>query len=114
MKYFKSSLLTLAFLSIISLSAFADTTSVDESATLINKIENYISTIDQDKSAGATLYAHFLVKENGFIYSVDFMLTETGEIIVLSKDDEEEFYRVDSFNADHIEKYNIAVADIAE
>ena len=114
MKTFKSSLLTLAFLSIISLSAFADTTSVDESATLINKIENYISTIDQNQNTGATLYTHFLVKENGFIYSVDFMLTETGEIIVLSKEDEEEFYSMDSFSADHIEKYQVAVADIAE
>lgn len=114
MKNFKSSLMTLAFLSIISFSAFADTTSVDESATLINKIENYVSTIDKSQNDGTILYSHFLVKEDGFIYSVDFMLTETGDIIVLSKDYEEEFYRVDTFNADHIEKYQVAVADIAE
>jgi len=113
MKLFKTSLLTLTFLSIISLSAFADTTSVS-TTTLISKIEQYVSTIDQDTAQDATLYSHFLVKEDGFIYSVDFILTASGDIIVLSKDDEIEYYRVDEFNADHIQKYPVAVADIAE
>lgn len=114
MKILKTSILLIALISIISVSAFADTTSVNHATSLISKIEKYVSSIDLDPNNGTTLYSHFLVKEDGFIFAIDFMLSETGEIIVLSKDYETEFYRVEEYNADHIKSYRLAVPSITE
>lgn len=96
-----------------SISAFADTLTVDNTKELKTKIERFVKTIDNSElSNSATIYTHFLVKEEGFIYTIDFMVTSDGKITVLSKDIEEEYYRVDIFNAKHVEKYSVAIPTI--
>lgn len=113
MKHLKTSILAIALFSIFSISAFADSLTVHNTKTLSTVIENYVSTLDQSIEDGsAQIFTHFLVKEEGFIYSVDFMLTNSGEIIVLSKEDEKEYYRVDGFNAEHMGTYSIPVTNI--
>jgi hypothetical protein len=63
-------------------------------------------------NSSATIYTHFLVKEEGFIYTVDFMVTSNGDITILTKEIEEEYYKVNLFNAKHVEKYSVVIPTI--
>ena len=113
MKNLIFSTFTLLVFSLFSVSAFADTTNVDNTKQLETKIEQYVKTIDQSEvGSSATIYTHFLVKEEGFIYTVDFMVTSNGNITILTKDIEEEYYKVDLFNAKLVEKYSVAIPTI--
>jgi hypothetical protein len=113
MKNLTYTIFTLLIISMFSISAFADTLTVDNTKEIETKIERYIKTIENvEMSTSATIYTHFLIEEEGFIYTVDFMITNDGQITVLSKDIEEEYYRVDVFNAKHVEKYSVAVPTI--
>jgi hypothetical protein len=104
---------TLLVFSLFSVSAFGDTLNINPAKELKTKIEQYVKTIDKSElSSTATIYTHFLVKEEGFIYTIDFMVTSNGEITILTKDIEEEYYKVDLFNAKHVEKYSIAIPTI--
>ena len=113
MKHLIFSTFTLIVFSLFSISAFADTLDIDKSIELKTKIEQYIKTIDHSEmSSTATIYTHFLVKEEGLIYTVDFMVTDNDKITILTKDIEEEYYRVGLFNAKHVEKYSVPMATI--
>ena len=113
MKHLIYSTFTLLIFSMISISAFADTLNVENTKELKTKIEQYVTSIDQSEMDGsATIYTHFLVKEEGDIYTVDFMVTSDGKITILTKDIEEEYYRVDLFNAKLVEKYSVALPTI--
>ena len=113
MKHLIYSTFTLLIISMFSISAFADTLNIDKTKELTTKIEQYVNTIEQsDMDGSATIYTHFLVKEEGFIYKVDFMVTSDGKITILTKEIEEEYYRVDIFNAKLVEKYTVAVPTI--
>ena len=113
MKNLAFSTFTLLIFSMLSISAFADTLNIDNTQELKSKIENYVKTIDHAEMGNtATIYTHFLVKEEGIIYTIDFMITGNGEITILTKDTEEEYYRVDLFNATHVEKYSVAMPTI--
>ena len=113
MKHLKYSIYTLLIFSMFSLSAYADTLNIENTKELKTKIEKYVTNIDQSEMDGsATIYTHFLVKEEGFIYTVDFMVTSNGKITILTKDIEEEYYRVDLFNAKLVEKYSVAIPTI--
>ena len=115
MKHLKYYLFTLLVFSMFSISAFADTLNIESTKELKTKIEQYVTTIDQAEMDGsATIYTHFLVKEEGFIYTVDFMVTSNGNITILTKDIEEEYYRVDLFNANLVEKYTVPVPTIED
>ncbi|MFT4535786.1 MAG: hypothetical protein ACJA1A_002694 [Saprospiraceae bacterium] len=113
MKNLIYSTFTLLIFSLFSVSAFADTTNIINTKQLETKIEQYVKTIDQPEMVStATIYTHFLVEEEGFIYTVDFMITSNGKITVLSKDIEEEYYKVNLFNAKLVEKYSVAIPTI--
>ena len=110
MKNLIYSAVTLFIFSMFSISAFADTLTIENTKELKTKIEQYVTTIDQSELDGtATIYTHFLVKEEGEIYTVDFMVTSDGTITILNKEIEEEYYRVDIFNAKLVEKYSVAL-----
>jgi hypothetical protein len=113
MKQIIYSTFTLLIISMFSISAFADTLNIEKTKELKTKIEQYVKTIDKSEiNSSATIYTHFLVKEEGFIYTVDFMVTSNGKITVLSKEIEEEYYKVDLFNAKLVEKYSVAIPTI--
>lgn len=113
MKHLTFSTITLFIFSISSLASFTDTTSIDKSNELKTKIEQYVKTIDHSEMANkATIYTHFLIKEEGFIYSIDFMVTSNGEITILTKEIEEEYYKIDLFNAKHMKKYTVSMPTI--
>ena len=113
MKHLIFTTFTLLAFSMFSISAFADTLNIENTKELKTKIEQFVKTVDQSEmDNSATIYTHFLVKEEGFIYTVDFMVTSNGNITILAKDKEEEYYRVDLFNAKHVEKYSVPVATI--
>ena len=115
MKNLLYSTFTLLIFSMFSMSAFADTLTFDISKELRTKVEQYVKTIDQPEMDGsATIYTHFLVKEEGDIYTVDFMVASNGKITILTKELEDEYYRVDLFNAKHVEKYSVAIPTIGE
>ena len=110
MKNLKQSIFTVLIISMFSISAFADTLDIENTQELKTKIEQYVKTVDQPEMDGsATIYTHFLVKEEGFIYSIDFMVTSNGQITILTKELEKEYYKVDLFNAKHVEKYTVAM-----
>ncbi|MFT6337694.1 MAG: hypothetical protein ACJATI_004459 [Halioglobus sp.] len=76
-------------------------------------MEQYVKTIDKSEiNSSATIYTHFLVKEEGFIYTVDFMVTSNGEITILTKEIEEEYYKVNLFNAKFVQKYSVVIPTI--
>ena len=115
MKHLIYSIFTLLIFSLFSISAFADTLNIEDTKELKTKIEQYITTIDQPELDGsATIYTHFLVKEEGDIYTVDFMVTNDGKITILTKEIEEEYYRVDIFNSKFVEKYSITIPTIVD
>jgi hypothetical protein len=113
MKNLIYSTFTLLVFSLFSVSAFGDTLNINPTKELKTKIEQYVKTINKSElSSKATVYNHFLVKEEGFIYTIDFMITSNGEITILTKDIEEEYYKVDLFNAKYVEKYSIVIPTI--
>ena len=113
MKHLIFSTFTIIIFSMFSVSAFADTLDLDKTKELKAKIEQYVKTIDHSEMGNsATIYTHFLVKEKDYIYTVDFMVTGNGQITILTKDLEEEYYRVELFNAMHVEKYSVPMATI--
>jgi hypothetical protein len=113
MKNLVYSIFALLIFSLFSISVFTDTLKIDSTKDLNTKIEQYVKTINQSQiDNSATIYTHFLVKEEGFIHTVDFMVTNNGEITILANDIEEEYYRVDSFNAKLVEKYTVTIPTI--
>ena len=113
MKHIIYSTVTILIFSLFSISAFADTINIDKTKELKTKIEQYVKTIDKSEmNNSATIYTHFLVKEEGFIYTVDFMVTSNGDITILTKEIEEEYYKVNLFNAKHVEKYSVVIPTI--
>jgi len=113
MKHLKHSILSLFILSLFSISAMADTSSGDNNKELKTKIDHYVKSNDLSKmDASATIYSHFLIKEDSLIYTIDFMITTDGEIIILSKELEEDFYKVDLFNAKHVKTTSVATPTI--
>jgi hypothetical protein len=110
----KSTLVVLVC-SMLSFNAIADTLYLETNKELQTKIEQYVTTVDPLNTDGdATIYTNLLVKEDGLIYTVDFMVSNDGSITVLNKEEEDEFYKVDLFNAKYVERYNISVPSIVE
>ena len=115
MKNLKSALFALAFISIFTFSANADTTNTENVKELTSNIEKFISTLDQTNATGsATIFVNLLVSQDGDLYNVDFMVADDGEVVILSKEFEEEFYKVDTFSTRFLEKYTVAVTNINE
>lgn len=113
MKYLKSIIIAFTFLTIFSFSANADTLDIENVKGITANIENYISTIDQSNTAGsATVFVNLLISQNGDLYTVDFMVTDEGEIVILSQEFEEEYYRVDAYSPRFVEKYTVTVSTI--
>jgi len=115
MKLIKSVLVIFTFLSIFSFSVLANPHNSEEhTAEVTSKIENYLSTIDYSNNGDSvTVFVNFIISEHGDLYSVDFMVSEKEEIVVLSKELEDEFYRVDSlFNSKFVKKYSVPVTNI--
>ena len=96
------------------MAVYADTTTVVEHhQDLTVKIENYLLSIDYENRVDtATIFTNFIVKERGEIFNVDFMVTEKEEIVLLSKEQDDEFYRVDSYNSKFVRKYSVPVTNI--
>lgn len=79
----------------------------------VSAIEIYLSSIGYDNETEvAEIFVDFLVMENDDLYTVDFMVDEKGEIIVLSKEFEEEYYKVNTYSTKLMKKYSSAVAQI--
>ena len=77
-------------------------------------IENFLSTVDYSAEANtAVIFSDFLIKENNDFYRVDFLLTESGEFIILNKELDEEYHIMDSYSSKNLKKYSFAVANIS-
>ena len=113
MKYLKSLIIAFTFLTIFSFSAHADTLDIENVKGITSNIEKYMSTLDQSNTAGsATVFVNLLISENGDLYTVDFMVTDEGKVVILSKEFEDEYYRVDTFSSRFVEKYTVSVSTI--
>jgi hypothetical protein len=113
MKYLKSLIIAFTFLTIFSFSANADTLDIKNVKGITSNIENYLSTVGQTNTAGyATIYVNLLITQNGDLYTVDFMVTDDGEVVILSKEYEDEFYRVETFSSKLVEKYTVSISTI--
>ena len=113
MKNLKSLIIAFTLLSIFSFSANADTLKIESVKGLTSNIEKYISTIDQSNTEGsATIHVNLLISQNGDLYTVDFMVSDDGEVVILSKEFEEEYYSVETFSSRFVEKYTVSVSTI--
>jgi hypothetical protein len=113
MKYLKSIIIAFTFLTIFSFSANADTLNIENIKDITSNIEEYISTVDQTNTAGyATIYVNLLMTQNGDLHTVDFMVTDEGEVVILSNEYEDEFYRVETFSSKLVEKYTVSISTI--
>ena len=108
---FKFYLSAAIFFYALSLNASSEVTpTVTEDITTI-EIKAFLSTLDCNKGKDpASIFIDLLVKENGEIYTIDFMVTEEGNIIVLSKEVEEEYYKIQSFSTKKLKQYALPVA----
>ena len=113
MKTFKS-LFTLTFLSLLSFSLIADTSTVKLEKAVEHQIEDYVATLNPaDFDQAATIYTNLLVKDaDGFIHTVDFMIADEGEIIVLSDKLEIEYHRMENYKADFVEVFEVGLLEI--
>lgn len=112
MKSLKSLLIAFTFLGILSMFSFTRTNTMDNRAEVTSKIEKFLSNSNYTVKAGeAVVYSNFLISEEGFIYNVDF-LTDGDEIVVLSKDLEKEYYRVEAYNSKIMQMHSVPVTQI--
>jgi len=82
--------------------------------SVVSKIESYLSSVyTSNKAATVTVFSDFLIKENRDIYSIDFMLTDKGELIILTKEIEQEYYKMETFSAQNLKQQTFSVATIA-
>jgi len=106
-------ILTAVFFSYSSM-LIAGSPKVEKSSTVSSEIESYLEQSGFTYDSGsATIFTNFIVKENNDLYTIDFMVTEDNELIILSKDLEEEFYRVDHFTSEYMKKHVVPVAKVA-
>ena len=108
MKYLKSLLVAMLLMSTVAIYASSNTSG---NATVTNKIESYLNSINYEHANDeATVFSNLILKENEDLITVDFMVTEDDEIVVLSKDFEEEYYRVELYNSNYTTQYSLPVA----
>ena len=114
MKALKSLLLTLSFLMILSINAYAYEKEPVSDVQLTEYIKDFIKASQLDKLEGvAMIYTNFIVKERGENFAVDFLITENNEIIILSVRSEDEYYRVvDDYNAKFVQTYSVPLSTI--
>lgn len=112
MKHLKS------LLSLSLIIAFISSTSAlpahpNHTESINSTIEHFLTDIDfESDGKNATIFVDFIISDNGDLYTVDFVVTESDEVIVLSEDFEEEWYRVDSYSTVNMKKYSVPVFNI--
>jgi hypothetical protein len=109
-----NSYLVMAFLMLaITLSANNNSIACDMKNSVTCKIESYLSSMDLNlKAETVTIFSNFIVNQNGDLLTIDFMITEDGNIEILSKNFEEEYYKVDTYNTVNLEQYSFPVAQV--
>ena len=114
MKTLKISALSLILSCLFSFSLSADVISEDMNTAFMQEIKEFVSTLDMQASESeATLYSKFITKDaDGFIYSIDFLIADDCEIILLSAELEEEFYRINRFNIEDLQTKTLTIAEI--
>lgn len=92
----------------------ANTNNIEEDiTTAIGIIESYLSSVDYENTEETVdIFTELLIVENDDLYTVDFMVTEEGEVIILSKEFEEEYYKVKNYSTVLLKKYTSEVAMI--
>ncbi len=97
--------------STLTVTANTNINSIEGKNAVSSKIVNYLSTINFTHDIETvTIFSDFLINENGDLYNVDFMVNEIGEILILTTEIEEEFYKVNSYSSMHLEQYSFPVA----
>ena len=114
MKTLKISLLSLTLACCFSLSLSANVVSTDMNTAFMDEINEYVSTIEMaNTKSEAVLYSNFLTKdEEGFIYTIDFVISDECEIIVLSVELEEEFHKINQYNVEALKTKKLSIAEI--
>jgi hypothetical protein len=108
----------IAFLTIVLMSSSslltAGSTKCAEGKVVPCEIESYLEDSGFNYNASsATIFSNFIVKENDELYTIDFMVTEDNELIILSKNLEEEFYKVDSYSSKYMQRHVVPVANVS-
>jgi len=87
-------------------------TSIEKSENILEaSINSFLSGEEKIAKVNiAEIYSDFIVKENGHFYSIDFMLTSDGEVIILSKDIEEEYYILDKYTTKNLKHHTTVIA----
>ena len=107
----------IAFLTVVlvsfSTTLTAGSIKCEEGAVVPCEIESYLEDSGFNYNASsATIFSNFIVKENNDLYTIDFMVTEDNELIILSKEFEEEYYKVEHYSSKFMEKHIVPVANV--
>lgn len=107
----KNSKLILVLVFLISSIATYAIPEASSNKEVTKKIQTFLTSIDYSHlNNEATVFNNFIVSEDGDLFNVDFMITENDEIVVLSKDYEEEYYKVELYNSNFTTQYSLPVA----
>jgi hypothetical protein len=114
MKTLRISVLSILLASCLSFSLNANVVSADMNTAFLQEIKEYVSTLDvQETESEALLFSQFITKDaEGFIYTIDFVVADDCEIIVLSVELEEEYYRINGYNVDDLKTKALSIAEI--
>ncbi len=113
MKLIKSCLMTLTLAALISTISFAHSPHGEDHPEVETNITKYLDSAELALQKGSVLViTNFIVKEHGEIYSVDFLVTDNREVIILSKKKDDEYYRVSTYNPQFVKQYSVPVSDI--
>lgn len=113
MKTFNSFLCLTFIMGNLLLMTSATVPKVKDEKSVSTKIEAYLSTVTLDlQTESVIVYSDFLIKENNNIYTVDFLVTAKGEVVVLNKNHEDEYYKMDTYSTKKLKQHSVAVATV--
>lgn len=113
MRHLQFLILSLFIAGSLTSASLIDSSSINTSSEVDKIIEHYLDEIDfSNKEGAATIFVDLLISEKGDLYNVDFMVTGKNKVLVLSKEYEEEYYRVGEYSARNTRKYSVPVSYI--
>ncbi|NNK90684.1 MAG: hypothetical protein HKO89_08770 [Saprospiraceae bacterium] len=113
MRHLQFLFLSLLLAGSLTSASLSDSTSIKTPSETDKIIEHYLDEIDfVNMEDAATIFTDLLISENGDLYNIDFMVTGKDTVLILSKEYEEEYYRVGEYSARNTRKYSVPVSYI--
>ena len=80
---------------------------------IMHEINSFIQDEFHSESESNVVFHNFLVNQSGDLYTVDFMLTQEGETVILDSAFELEFYKVNGHSTEILKYYECDSVEIS-